>query len=114
MYRAKQERRGQMLYARELDMHSPERLGLMGELRAGIDSGQLELHYQPKIDLRKRMATGVEALVRWRHPRLGLIGPDRFVPLAEVSDLIRPLSLWVLERALRGWRSTTSAPATRP
>jgi EAL domain-containing protein (putative c-di-GMP-specific phosphodiesterase class I) len=73
---------------------------MLGELRQGIDSGELVLHYQPKIHARTSRVCGVEALVRWQHPTRGLLGPDEFIPLAEDSDLIGPLTDWVLHAAL--------------
>jgi len=72
----------------------------MGELRYAIDHGELTLYYQPKIQMRTRRVIGVEALVRWKHPHRGMIPPDDFIPLAERSGLIRPLTQWVLSTAL--------------
>jgi EAL domain-containing protein (putative c-di-GMP-specific phosphodiesterase class I) len=71
------------------------------DLAEAIISGQLFLEYQPKIDSRLGRITGVEALARWRHPTLGVIGPDRFIPLAEATDLIDPLTDWVFATAAR-------------
>ncbi len=105
MYLAKQTGSGYALYALEHDQHSPRRLGLMGELRHAIDNGQLFLLYQPKVDLRGGRVTGVEALVRWRHPELGIVPPDQFITLAEQTGLIKPLALWVLDAALRQYRA---------
>ena len=70
------------------------------ELAEAIGGGQLFLEYQPKLDCRLGRITAVEALVRWRHPRLGTIPPDRFIPLAEGADLIEPLTAWVTQAAL--------------
>jgi diguanylate cyclase (GGDEF)-like protein len=84
-----------------------DRLALAAELREGIDRGELVLHYQPKLALTAGRPDGVEALVRWQHPTLGLLPPDRFIPLAEQSNLIKPLTRWVLDTALaqcRAWR----------
>lgn len=100
MYVAKQERRGVVVYDPVNDGHSPERLSLLGQLRRGIERGELLLHYQPKIDLRTRKLTGVEALVRWQHPDRGLVQPDDFIPLAEHTGLIGPLTMQVLKLAL--------------
>lgn len=88
-------------YDSSIDHYDPSRLALVGELRTGIDAGQLLLHYQPKIDLRTGRTVGIEALVRWQHPRRGLLYPDTFVPLAERTGLINQLTQWVLEEALR-------------
>jgi diguanylate cyclase (GGDEF)-like protein len=82
------------------DRHTPDRLIQAGELRRAIDSDQLELHYQPIIDLTTGDLTGAEALVRWRHEIHGLIPPDNFIPLAEQTGLIRPLDRWVMKTAV--------------
>ncbi len=100
MYRAKKMASGFAVYAPEYDQRSPERLGLMGELRDAIEGGQLLLHYQPKVDIKTGYIIGVEALVRWQHPRLGLLPPDTFILAAEQTGLIGPLTRWVLINAL--------------
>ena len=100
MYEAKRMRTGHEVYLASRDRHSRERLGLIGELRAAIDAGQLMLHYQPKAELPTGTVRGVEALVRWEHPRRGLLTPGHFLPLAEQSGLTRALTAFVLDRAL--------------
>jgi len=100
MYAAKSAHAPWSLYSPGDDPYSPERLAMVGELRAGIENGQLELHYQPKAELPGGEVRSVEALVRWRHPRMGLVSPADFIPLAEHTGLIRPLTLRVLEDAL--------------
>ncbi|MGZ6576674.1 MAG: EAL domain-containing protein, partial [Solirubrobacteraceae bacterium] len=82
------------------DGHTRERLALIGELPAAITSGQLVLHYQPKYDLHDQAITGVEALVRWQHPKHGLLGPGSFLALAEQTGLMRPLTHAVLNATL--------------
>ena len=101
MYLAKSEGTGIEVYAAERDTNSPSRLGLLGALRRAIDNGELELHYQPKVSVGDRVVTGVEALVRWRHPVRGVVTPDEFVPLAEQSGMIQRLTDLVLDEALR-------------
>src|SRR5690606_12754703 len=97
MYDAKKRGGGAMLYSREKDIHTPERLALMAELGGAIRDNQLVLHYQPKVDLKNNKITGFEALVRWDHPLSGLLYPDKFIPLAEVSDAIHHLTEKVLD-----------------
>jgi diguanylate cyclase (GGDEF)-like protein len=101
MYQAKESRAGYEIYAPERDVHSRDRLSLLGDLRGAIEKGELELHYQPKVDLRTLEVTGVEALVRWRHPERGLLAPMEFIPLAEQTALMRPLTLHVMDTALQ-------------
>jgi diguanylate cyclase len=100
MYVAKQHKRGVVVYDPESDDHSPERLSLLGQLRRGIERGELFLHYQPKIRLDSNDLVGVEALVRWQHPERGMVSPDEFIPLAEHTGLIGPLTVSVLNAAL--------------
>jgi diguanylate cyclase (GGDEF)-like protein len=105
MYAAKRSKSGHAVYAAGQADYSPRRLALAGELRQGIEHNQLLLHYQPKIDLRTMRIRGAEALVRWLHPREGLIPPKDFIPLAEHTGLIKPLGLWTLHTALLQCRS---------
>jgi EAL domain-containing protein (putative c-di-GMP-specific phosphodiesterase class I) len=77
----------------------------MSELRQAIVSDHLSLVYQPKVSLSGGHLTGVEVLTRWRHPKLGTISPDQFIPIAERTGLIIPLTLWVLQQALRQCRT---------
>ncbi len=100
MYRAKQLATGYAIYSPEHDPHSPERLGLMAELRDAIERNQLLLHFQPKVNIRTTQIAGTEALVRWQHPRNGLLMPDKFIGTAEHTGLITPLTRWVLTDAL--------------
>jgi len=100
MYRAKRMASGYTVYAPEYDLHSPERLGLMAELRDAIEKNQLLLHFQPKVEIATGYVVGTEALVRWRHPRLGLLTPDKFISAAEYTGLMAPLTRWVLADAL--------------
>ena len=94
-------------YSAQIDNYSRERLALESGLRRAIERGELTLHYQPKADLAGGHVCGMEALLRWQHPGMGLLGPDRFIPIAEGSDLIRPIGAWVLRTACmqsRDWR----------
>jgi diguanylate cyclase (GGDEF)-like protein len=84
------------------------RLALIGELRTALEDGQLVLYYQPKVELATGNVAGVEALVRWKHPRGGLLAPDEFIPLLEQSSLLRRFTLYIVEMALRDcstWRA---------
>jgi diguanylate cyclase (GGDEF)-like protein len=97
---AQKNRRNYEVYSADHDQSSSQQLMLTGELRRAISEGQLFLLYQPKIQVQTGRVTGVEALVRWKHPRLGLIPPDQFIPLAESTGLIVSLTLWVVREAL--------------
>jgi len=88
------------VYQMARDPHDSQRLALLCELRQAIDSAQIISHYQPKADLQTGRIVGVEALVRWEHPQLGHLHPDQFIPLAEPTGLIAPLTLHVLDMAL--------------
>jgi len=101
MYVAKRNNTGHALYTADQDEHSPMRLAMVGELRRAIEQNELSLHFQPKVDLESGEVTCAEALVRWDHPRHGMLSPDIFVPIAEQTGLIRPLARWVLDAALR-------------
>ncbi len=101
MYAAKRNKSGYAFYDAEADRYSADRLALQGELRHGIEHDELLLYYQPKIDFHSGHTSGLEALVRWQHPRHGLMFPDDFIPLAERTGLIKPLTVWVLQEALR-------------
>lgn len=100
MYRAKRRASGYAVYSPEYNLHSPEKLGLMAELRDAIEQDQLLLHFQPKVGLKDNRIIGSEALVRWQHPRHGLLSPDKFIGAAEQTGLIKPLTRWVLLEAL--------------
>ena len=104
MYVAKETHAGFVLFDPTQDQHSPRRLALLGDLRRALESQQLLLHYQPKIDARSGQLLGVEALVRWQHPEHGLLSPAEFIPLAERTGLIHPLTYYVLDAALRQCR----------
>ena len=87
-------------YARDLDEHTPERLAILSDLGRAIREGELVLHFQPKVALQYGFVEGFEALVRWRHPRLGLLASGQFVPFAEATDVMQPLTCWVVRNAL--------------
>jgi diguanylate cyclase (GGDEF)-like protein len=105
MYDAKEGQRGVTLYDPEKDTYSLERLALVGELRSAIERGELAVHYQPKADVATGRLLGMEALVRWDHPRHGNVPPEEIIAIAEQTGLIRPLTLWVLNQAMRQCRS---------
>ncbi|MDO8704118.1 MAG: EAL domain-containing protein [Sulfuricaulis sp.] len=101
MYAAKHSNDAYSIYDVAHDQNSAHRLSLTADLRHAIDAQELILHYQPKIDLRSGRVVGVEALVRWQHPALGLLFPDAFIPLAERCGLIHPLTFCVLKAAIQ-------------
>ena len=101
MYSAKEEKSGYVFYDASATSPTRPRLTLVGELRRAIEQHELVLYYQPKAALADGAVTSVEALVRWNHPARGLVAPDEFIPLAEQTGLIKPLTLYVLDEALR-------------
>ena len=112
MYVAKSQNLGVFAYDPAVDGHSPAKLALLGDLRRALDRNELVLHYQPKVSISTGDVIGAEALVRWQHPDRGLVPPDDFIPLAEHTGLIGPLTRYVLDGALgqiRAW-----ADAGRP
>jgi len=100
LYCAKDSDAAFQTYAEEQDEYSVDRLALAAQLRRGIERGELAVHYQPKVPLEGGGASSVEALVRWNHPQLGWLAPDAFIPLAEETGIIKPLTQCVLESAL--------------
>jgi diguanylate cyclase (GGDEF)-like protein len=109
LYEAKRERARYFTYRPEDDVvNTPQRLSLVAELLSAVDDGQFFLEYQPKLDLMTGGIVGVEALVRWNHPTRGIMRPDDFIPLAESTGLISPITWFVIDRALcqvREWNT---------
>lgn len=105
MYKAKRAGRDYDLYSAAQDRSSPRHLTMAAELRQAIDHGELKLACQPKLALSGGVICGAEALARWHHPRAGEISPAEFIPLAEHTGLIKPLTRWVLDQALRHARA---------
>jgi diguanylate cyclase (GGDEF)-like protein len=101
--RAREQKQQQAVYESSLDQGQGQaaRLVMVGELRHAIDAGELALYLQPKVDMRNKRICGAEGLVRWRHPRRGLVPPADFIALAECTELIRPLTEWMIAAALR-------------
>ncbi|MFC4656309.1 putative bifunctional diguanylate cyclase/phosphodiesterase [Rheinheimera marina] len=100
MYKAKDAGRNTyLLYKQEWQQHQTDTLKLITDLRQAVREQQLELHYQPKYELSSGRLNGVEALLRWRHPELGWVGPQHFIPVAEETGLIDSLGLWVIRQA---------------
>jgi diguanylate cyclase (GGDEF)-like protein len=100
MYRAKATRTNLALYDERYDHHSPAKLALTAELRTAVEDDQLVVWYQPLLDLQTNQVVGLEALVRWEHPELGLLTPDSFIAMAEHTNLIKPLTQRVLNVSL--------------
>jgi diguanylate cyclase (GGDEF)-like protein len=101
MYVAKRTRSGCAVYEKDYDTSQQEHLSLLGELRHAVEHGELRLHYQPKVDLHSATVGACEALLRWQHPRRGIVPPAAFIPFAEHTGYIKVLSRWVLEEAVR-------------
>jgi EAL domain-containing protein (putative c-di-GMP-specific phosphodiesterase class I) len=109
MYIAKKMTNGYAVYDSNLDQHTPRRLALMTELSDAIKDNQLILYYQPIINVKGHSIRSVEALIRWQHPKQGMIPSDQFIPDAENSELIKPITEWVLNEALaqcRVWQDS--------
>ncbi len=104
MYVAKESQAHVVVYRDELDINTPDRLALLGDLRHAVSRDEFVLHYQPKASLRTGHVEGAEALVRWQHPTLGILYPDSFIPEAERTGLIEPITHWLLEEALHQCR----------
>jgi diguanylate cyclase (GGDEF)-like protein len=104
MYVAKESQSSVVVYNDELDVNTPAHLALLGDLRHAVAREEFVLHYQPKAEMATKRILGVEALIRWHHPTLGLLYPDQFIPEAERTGLIEPMTVWVLDEALRQCR----------
>jgi diguanylate cyclase (GGDEF)-like protein len=100
-YAKEQGRANYQFYGRKMNSKALEKLSMEAQLRRALDRGELTLHYQPKVEARSGGVVGVEALVRWKHPELGMVGPMQFIPIAEEIGLIVPIGEWVLEEACK-------------
>ena len=113
MYAAKDRGRNNFqFFTHELNQVAEDRLHLEAAMRVALEQDQFEVYYQPKVDHRRRIV-GVEALARWFHPELGAVGPDRFIPIAEETGLILPLTTAILRRAFaaaRRWNHQRNPP----
>ncbi|HZP92035.1 MAG TPA: EAL domain-containing protein [Burkholderiales bacterium] len=105
---------GYMIYEATIDQGAPERIAMIAELKLGIEAEQLLVYCQPKVDLATRRVIGAEALVRWGHPAKGLVSPRLFIPLAERTGLIKPLTYWMLDAACRQCRAWRDAGLSLP
>jgi diguanylate cyclase (GGDEF)-like protein/PAS domain S-box-containing protein len=116
MYRAKEQgRNNYQFYSAQMNKHTFERLAMESSLRKATERGEFLLHYQPKLHLETGAISGVEALVRWRHPDMGMVPPVQFIPIAEETGLIGQIGEWVLRTACeqgRKWREA-GLPAFR-
>ncbi|MEY4765112.1 MAG: hypothetical protein RI907_1785, partial [Pseudomonadota bacterium] len=116
MYRAKSDgRNGFQFYNHAMREHSRQREALVQALHQAIEAKQFELHYQPKFDLHTGLLVGMEALLRWRHPELGMVSPAEFIPVAEETGLILPIGEWVMRTACaqaKAWLALSPTPLT--
>ena len=104
MYAAKRRTAGVLIYDPSIDSGSAQTLSLLSGLRRAVDHGELRLYLQPKVSLDEARVVGAEALVRWHHPKRGLVPPMEFIPFAEQTGFIRTLTAWVAAESLRTWR----------
>jgi diguanylate cyclase (GGDEF)-like protein/PAS domain S-box-containing protein len=111
MYAAKQSQTGYAFHRDDHESRTPDQLALVVEMRSAIERNEFELYYQPKQHLRSGLMTRAEILLRWNHPTRGLLSPAVFVPLAERTGLIKPLTEWVLDRAMQQCRVWQDAGA---
>jgi EAL domain-containing protein (putative c-di-GMP-specific phosphodiesterase class I) len=110
MYKAKQDgRNGFRFYSAEMQSHTQRTLALEGAMRQALELGQFDLDYQPQLSVDGCTVVGVEALLRWKHPELGMVSPGEFIPLAESNGLIIPIGTWVLRKAARQLRAWLDA-----
>ena len=105
MYAAKQTQIGYSFHKEEHESRSPDQLALVVEMRGAIERNEFELYYQPKQHLRSGLVTRAEILIRWNHPQRGLLSPSVFIPIAERTGLIKPITDWVLDRAMQQCRA---------
>jgi len=114
MYRAKEMGRDNFqFYSEELNIRSMARMAMKRHLRSALDNKEFSLHYQPKVSLRSGLITGMEALLRWRNPELGMVSPAGFIPLAEETGIIGRIGEWVLRTACaqnRAWQESGFPP----
>ena len=107
MYKAKSVAGGVLCYRNDLDDSSPRRLEIMASMGKGLRQEEFYMCFQPKVDMKERAVTSAEALIRWKHPELGLVSPGEFIPLAEMSDMIISMTEWVIDKTLQSikkWR----------
>ena len=101
MYAAKEANTGYAFHSASHDGRTPEELALVAEIRGAIECDEFEIYYQPKLHMRSGLMTRAEALIRWNHPKKGLLSPCAFIPIAERTGLIKPLTDWILNRVMQ-------------
>lgn len=104
LHNTRKNRQPTQVYDPALDNNTLERLSLINDFKNAVPDNQLELHYQPKMDIKSGIITHMEALVRWRHPTLGMIPPDEFIPVAEQTGQINELTFWVMKTAVEQYK----------
>jgi diguanylate cyclase (GGDEF)-like protein len=103
LYAARHQHQAWLSYSATMDASDPASLTLLSDLKQAISQGELRLFIQPKVDLSTGDVSGGEALMRWKHPKRGMVPPDRFIPFAEQSGFIKQLTLWAVEECAKAW-----------
>jgi len=111
MYAAKEANVGYAFHNQEHESHTPEQLALIVEMRGAMERDELELYYQPKLHMNSGLMTRAEVLIRWNHPKRGLLAPGAFIPIAERTGLIKPMTDWIIDRMLKQCREWHDAGA---
>ena len=101
MYKSKRNKESFSIYDPQSDYHAKKNLAISNDIKQALNNNQILLYYQPKVDIKTNKTVSLEALIRWQHPQLGLISPDDFIPIVENSSLIKPMTMYNIECAIK-------------